>query len=129
MDQDVAVNPAATSHLPFFVTAPGGSDTLMTVMAIFMLVAIVSVGVFYLKLHSLPEQMAHRGQKVQMQFVAVLALLALFTHNNVLWVAALLIALVDLPDFGTPMASIAASLEKMSGRAPADPPAVPEERV
>jgi hypothetical protein len=123
------VNPAATDHLPFFVTAPGGSDVLLTAMAVFMLVAIVSVGVFYLKLHSLPEQMAHRGQKVQMQFVAVLALLALFTHNNALWVAALLIALVDLPDFGTPMASIAASLEKMSGRAPSDPPAVPEERA
>jgi hypothetical protein len=123
------VNPAATDHLPFFVTPPGGSDVLLTAMAVFMLVAIVSVGVFYLKLHSLPEQMAHRGQKVQMQFVAVLALLALFTHNNALWVAALLIALVDLPDFGTPMASIAASLEKMSGRAPTDPPAVPEERV
>jgi hypothetical protein len=123
------VNPAATDHLPFFVTPPGGSDVLLTAMAVFMLVAIVSVGVFYLKLHSLPEQMAHRGQKVQMQFVAVLALLALFTHNNALWVAALLIALVDLPDFGTPMASIAASLEKMSGRAPSDPPAVPEERA
>jgi hypothetical protein len=122
------VNPAATLHLPFFVTAPGASDWLMTAMAIFMLLAIVSVGVFYLKLHSLPEQMAHRGQKVQMQFVAVLALLALFTHNNALWVAALLIALVDLPDFGTPMASMAASLEKMSGRAPADPSA-PEERA
>lgn len=123
------MNPAATDHLPFFVTPPGGSDFLLTAMAVFMLVAIVSVGVFYLKLHSLPEQMAHRGQKVQMQFVAVLALLALFTHNNALWVAALLIALVDLPDFGTPMASIAASLEKMSGRAPSDPPAVPEERA
>ena len=123
------MNPAATDHLPFFVTPPGGSDFLLTAMAVFMLVVIVSVGVFYLKLHSLPEQMAHRGQKVQMQFVAVLALLALFTHNNALWVAALLIALVDLPDFGTPMASIAASLEKMSGRAPSDPPAVPEERA
>ena len=122
------MNPAATDHLPFFVTPPGGSDFLLTAMAVFMLVAIVSVGVFYLKLHSLPEQMAHRGQKVQMQFVAVLALLALFTHNNALWVAALLIALVDLPDFGTPMASMAASLEKMSGRAPADPSA-PEEKA
>ena len=122
------MNPAATDHLPFFVTPPGGSDFLLTAMAVFMLVAIVSVGVFYLKLHSLPEQMAHRGQKVQMQFVAVLALLALFTHNNALWVAALLIALIALPDFGTPMASMAASLEKMSGRSPADPSA-PEEKA
>ena len=122
------MNPATTDQIPFFITAPGASDTLMTVMAVFLLVAILSVGVFYLKLHALPEHMAHRSQKVQMQFVAVLGLLALFTHNHLFWVAALLIALVDLPDFGTPMASMAASLEKMSGRSPADPSA-PEEKA
>ncbi|PJN94781.1 hypothetical protein CNY89_12430 [Amaricoccus sp. HAR-UPW-R2A-40] len=122
------MNPATTDQIPFFITAPGASDTLMTVMAVFLLVAVLSVGLFYLKIHALPEHMAHRSQKVQMQFVAVLALLALFTHNNALWVAALLIALIDLPDFGTPMASMAASLEKMSGRSPADPSA-PEEKA
>ena len=126
------IHPAATEHLPFFVSPPDGSDWLMTVMAVFMLAAILGVGLFYLKLHALPEHMAHRSQKVQMQFVAVLALLALFTHNHVFWIAALLLALVDLPDFGTPMASMAASLERMSGRAPAAPPAAPaapEERA
>ncbi|PJN95141.1 hypothetical protein CNY89_10230, partial [Amaricoccus sp. HAR-UPW-R2A-40] len=110
------------------VTPPGASDWLMSAMAAFMLLAILGVGIFYLKLHALPEHMAHRSQKVQMQFVAVLGLLALFTHNHLFWVAALLLALVDLPDFGTPMASMAASLEKMSGRTPADP-AVPEEKA
>lgn len=126
------IHPAATEHLPFFVSPPDGSDWLMTVMAVFMLAAILGVGLFYLKLHALPEHMAHRSQKVQMQFVAVLALLALFTHNHVFWIAALLLALVDLPDFGTPMASMAASLERMSGRAPTAPPAAPaapEERA
>ena len=48
--------------------------------------------------------------------LAVLALIALFTHNNVFWIAALLLALVELPDFSTPMNSIALSLEKLSGR-------------
>jgi hypothetical protein len=128
MDQIVAMHPAATQHLPFFVTPPGASDWLMTTMAVFMLLAILGVGIFYLKLHALPEHMAHRSQKVQMQFVAVLGLLALFTHNHLFWIAALLLALVDLPDFGTPMASMAASLEKMSGRTPADP-AAPEEKA
>lgn len=126
------IHPAATEHLPFFVSPPDGSDWLMTAMAVFLLAAILGVGLFYLKLHALPEHMAHRSQKVQMQFVAVLALLALFTHNHVFWIAALLLALVDLPDFGTPMASMAASLEKMSGRAPAEPPAAlaaPEEKA
>jgi hypothetical protein len=110
------MNPLAPHHLPSFVTAPGGSDWLMTVMAVFLLVAVVSVGLVYLKLHALPEQMAHRTNKVQLQFVAVLALLALFTHNNLLWIAALLLALVELPNFSTPMNSIALSLEKLSGR-------------
>lgn len=110
------MNPAAPEHLPAFITAPGQSDWLMTVMAVFLIVAVVSVGLVYLKLHALPEHMAHRTSKVQYQFVAVLALIALFTHNNVFWIAALLLALVELPNFSTPMNSIALSLEKLSGR-------------
>jgi hypothetical protein len=66
--------------------------------------------------------MAHRTNKVQLQFVAVLALLALFTHNHVFWIAALLLALVELPDFSTPMTSMALSLEKLSGRDKASEP-------
>jgi hypothetical protein len=60
--------------------------------------------------------MAHRTNKVQLQFVAVLALLALCTHNHVFWIAALLLALIELPDFSTPVNSIARSLERLSGR-------------
>jgi len=111
-----AMNPAAPHHLPGFVAGPGQSDWLMTVMAVFLIVAVVSIGLLYLKLHALPEHMAHRSSKVQMQFVGVLALLALFTHNHVFWIAALLLALVELPDFSTPMNSIALSLERLSGR-------------
>jgi hypothetical protein len=123
MDHPNTLNPAAPHHLPPFITAPGQSDWLMTVMFVFLLVAVVSVGLAYLKLHALPEHMAHRTNKVQLQFVAVLALLALFTHNHIFWIAALLLALIDLPDFSTPMSSIALSLEKLSGRdRSAEPP-------
>ncbi len=115
MDHPV-LNPAAPHHLPVFVALPGHSDWLMTVMAVFLIVTVVSIGLLYLKLHALPEHMAHRTNKVQLQFVAVLALLALFTHNAVFWIAALLLALVELPNFSTPMNSIALSLEKLSGR-------------
>jgi hypothetical protein len=59
--------------------------------------------------------MAHRGQKIQFEIVAVLALLALFTHNHAFWIAGLLLALVPLPDFTTPLSSIAASLERIAG--------------
>ena len=118
------MNPAAPHHLPPFITAPGGADWLMTVMAVFLVVVVVSVGLIYLRLHALPEHMAHRTSKVQMQFVAVLALLALFTHNHIFWIAALLLALVELPDFSTPMNSIALSLERLSGRDRAGEPPV-----
>jgi len=76
------VNPLAPHHLPPFVAAPGEGDALFVAMAIFVLLAVIGIGVFYFKLHALPEQMAHRGQKVQLEIVAVLALIALFTHNH-----------------------------------------------
>jgi len=48
----------------------------------------------------------------------VLALLALFTHNHIFWIAALLIALVKFPNFSAPLASMAQSLERLASHAP-----------
>ena len=109
------VHPLATEHWPVFLTAPGNTDVLLVGMAIFMVAAVVGIGVFYFKLHSLPEQMAHRGQKVQFEIVAVLGLLSLFTHNHLFWIAGLLLAFVPLPDFSTPLTSMAQSLGKIAG--------------
>jgi hypothetical protein len=109
-------HPAAVHHLPPFITPPGETDWLLVGVAIFLVAAVVGIGVFYFKLHALPEHMAHRGQKVQFEIVAVLTLLALFTHNHAFWIAGLLLALVPLPDFSTPLASMAQSLGKMAGR-------------
>jgi len=120
------LHPGAIEHLPPFVTAPGETDILFIVMAIFVLFAVIGIGVFYFKLHALPEQMAHSGQKVQFEIVAVLALLALFTHNHAFWIAGLLLALIPLPDFTTPLSSIAGSLERIAastGAAAPTPPA------
>lgn len=119
------LHPAATHHLPFFITAPGETDLLFVSTAIFVLLAVIGIGVFYFKLHALPEHMAHRGQKVQMEIVAVLALIALFTHNHLFWIAGLLLALIPLPDFTTPLTSIASSLERMAGGPAPDAPATP----
>jgi hypothetical protein len=119
------LHPAATHHLPPFVTAPGETDVLFVAMAIFVLLAVIGIGVFYFKLHALPEQMAHRGEKIQFQIVAVLGLLALFTHNHAFWIAGLLLALIPLPDFTTPMSSIARSLERIAARAEPAAPAPP----
>jgi len=104
-------------HLPFYLAKPGETDVWMIVMGIFLIAAVLGVGNLYLHLHSLPERMAHKSQKLQFEIVAVLGLLALFTHIHLLWIAALLLALVDLPDFGTPLRSIAGSVEKIAGSA------------
>jgi hypothetical protein len=109
------MNPAATDHLPIFVTQPGDTDALLVFTAIFLLVFVIGIGLIYWRLHALPEQLAHRGEKIQYQFVAVLGLLALFTHNHAFWVAGLLLAFVRLPDFSTPITTMARSLSKMAG--------------
>jgi hypothetical protein len=120
------LHPAATQHLPFFVTAPGETDVLFIAMAILVLLGVIGIGVFYFKLHALPEHMAHRGQKVQLEIVAVLALIALFTHNHAFWIAGLLLALIPLPDFTTPLTSIAQSLDRIArSTEPAVPAAAP----
>lgn len=113
---DDKLHPIAIEHLPFFITAPGQTDVLFNVMVVFMLAAILVVGNLYFQLHAFPERMAHRTNLVQMEIVAVLALISLFTHNHLFWIAGLLLALVRFPDFSTPMASIAGSLEKLAGR-------------
>jgi hypothetical protein len=111
-------HPLAPHHLPGFITAPGETDVWMVVMGVFLIVALLAVGNFYLKLHSLPERMAHKSQKLQFEIVAVLGLLALFTHVHLFWIAALLLAMIDLPDFSTPLRSIAGSVEKIASTSP-----------
>jgi hypothetical protein len=112
------LNSAATDHLPFFITAPGQTDGLFNAMLLFLIAFVFGIGLLYLRLHALPEHMAHGTSKVQMQIVGVLALLALFTHNHIFWIAALMIAIVQFPNFSGPLASMAQSLEKLAGGAP-----------
>ena len=124
-----AVNPLATDHLPMFITAPGQTDVLMVVMWMVFIAAILGAGVFFFWLHSLPERMVHN--KIQFDIVAVLALLSLFTHQHAFWVAALLIALITLPDFSFPdfsslLGRIAKSLESIAAR-PVEEPSASEE--
>jgi hypothetical protein len=109
------IHPVAPHHLPSFIlSSPDASDGLLIGTAIGLIIALLGLGVLYFKLHALPEQLAHRGQKVQFQLVGVLALLALVSHNNAFWVAALLLAVMPIPDFLAPVKSIAQSLEKMA---------------
>jgi hypothetical protein len=119
-------NPIATEHLPFFVTAPGQTDVLFNITMVFVIAVIVLTGVVFLTIHSLPERMAHKSKKLQFDVVAVLCLLALFTHEHVYWIAALLLAFIDIPDFLTPVKRIAASVETIAGQEGADSPEASE---
>ncbi|MGO4668041.1 hypothetical protein [Bosea sp. 2RAB26] len=112
------IHPAAPDHLPPFITAPGETDYLMVAMAVLLLVAILTVGIIFFRLHTLPERMAHKSQKLQFEIVAVLGLLALFTHIHLFWVAGLLLALIDLPDFSGLFGRMAHALERIAGSTP-----------
>jgi hypothetical protein len=114
-------HPNAPHHLPAFITAPGDTDIFMVAVGIILIAAVMMVGNLYLRLHSLPERMAHKSQKLQFEIVAVLGLIALFTHNHLFWVIGLLLAMIDLPDFGTPLRSIAGSVQKIAGVDPETP--------
>lgn len=117
------MNPPKAEHLPFYITAPGGTDYLFVGVTIAFIAIIMMMGVLYLRLHHLPDHIASRGQKVQLELVGVLGLIAMFTHNNVFWIAALLLALITVPDISTPLVSIARSLAKIAARRPAMSPA------
>lgn len=110
-------HPAATQHLPAFIAAPDGTDILFTVTTLIVVGAVLGVGVVFFRLHTLPERIAHKSQKVQFEIVAILGLLALFTHIHAFWVAGLLLAFIDLPDFGNPLRRIAGSLDRIADAA------------
>jgi len=112
------LHPAATQHLPMFITAPGDTDVLMVTMAIILGLSVFGVGILFLRLHTLPERVAHKGQKIQFELAAILGLLALFTHMHIFWVIGLLLAFIDIPDFGGFLGRIAGSVEKIAGVKP-----------
>ena len=115
-----AAHSAATQHLPSFVTAPGDTDVLLIVTAVVLLLSVLGFGIFFLRLHALPEQMAHKSHKLQFEIVAVLCLISLFTHQHIFWIAGLLLAMIDLPDFVTPLRRIAGSTERLAGLQPGE---------
>ena len=112
------LHPLAPHQLPAFITAPGETDTLMIVTAAILVVAVLGVGLLFLRLHTLPERMAHKSQKLQFEIVAVLGLLALFTHVHLFWVAGLILALIEIPDFSGLFGRMAHALERIAGLAP-----------
>jgi len=123
---DGTLHALAPRHVPFFITAPGQTDVLLNAMIVFVIALFLLLGVFYFKLHSLPERLAHKNpNKMQFEIVAVLGLIALFTHNLNFWFAALILALIRLPDYQSPLETIAGAMTGIVNRArPAPPPEV-----
>src|SRR5258708_8983201 len=118
-----ALHPAASHHLPFFVTAPGDTDVLMVVTALILLLSTLMFGLIFFRLHTLPERMAHKSKKLQFEIVAVLGLISLFTHEHLFWIIGLILALIDIPDFGGMLGRIAGSVESIAGIKPPEDPA------
>jgi hypothetical protein len=125
------LHPAATEHLPSFITPPGETDTLMVVTAVFLAVSILMFGILFFRLHNLPEHMAHRSKKAQLEIVSLLCLLGLLTHIHAFWIAALLLAFIEIPDFPGWLGRIAVAVERMAGPKPGDSasPAAPRETI
>ena len=116
-------NPIATTHMPFFITAPGETDVLFNVTLVFVVACIILTGVVFLTIHSLPERMAHKSKKILLDLIALLCLLALLTHEHLFWFVAIVLAFIDIPDFLTPVNRIARSVESMAGQEAGEKPA------
>jgi hypothetical protein len=110
------LHPLAPEHLPYFIPRADGSDVMFWNVVVFVLILAFAAGTLYLRLHSLPERMAHGASRTQLQLVAILAVIALFTHESLFWIAALLLAAAQIPDFLTPITSGARSLAQMTQR-------------
>ncbi|WP_417750499.1 hypothetical protein [Ruegeria sp. SCP11] len=119
------LHPMATGHIPSYVTQADGSDFLLTFMFVFTVVVIILIGVGYFTLHSIPEKIAHESNHPQFQLVGILALLALFTHNGLFWVAAILVAGFQFPDVAAPLRAIADAIRSLGNPRPDEPTPTP----
>jgi hypothetical protein len=108
------IDQSTLDHLPAFITGPGETDILFNAVLVFLGISIVSIMILYFRLHALPEHLAHKGQKIQYEIVAVLALISLFTHNHLFWILGLLLAFISIPDFTTPLERMADSLARIA---------------
>lgn len=106
------LHPLAPHVLPHFIAAPGEVDRLTVIVTIGITTTIMLVGVLFFWLHSLPERLAHKSHKLQIELIAVLGLLSLFTHIHIFWVAALILAFVKIPEI--PVPDVMGSLDRIA---------------
>ncbi len=97
-----------------FIAGPGETDVFFIVVVVIAITVTLLVGVFYFTLHHLPEKMGKKVNSSQLMLIGILSLIAMFTHNNAFFFAALILAAVQLPDWTTPLTSIAKSLRNLA---------------
>jgi hypothetical protein len=103
-------------HLSFYISAPGETDILFILVALFLVGVVLAFGAFYFTVQAIPDRMVEGAGKAQMQVVGLLGLLSLFTSNNALWMAGLLLAAIRVPDIVSPLTGISRSLKKLARR-------------
>ena len=104
----------ATQDLPMFIAGPGETDVLFIAVVVIGILVAMLAGALYFTIHSLPEKIGHKANSNQLYLISIMLLVALFTHNNYFFFGALFLAAVRLPDWSTPLNSIANSLEKLA---------------
>lgn len=107
-------HPASPTHLPWFITEPGQTDTLMVFTGAFLLLFIVTMGVLMLRLLYLPVTLVPQEEKAKYEVVATLCLIAMFTPGNFFWIAAVLVAMADIPDFTPLLQRIAEAARRLA---------------
>jgi hypothetical protein len=105
---------SSNTNLPWFIAEPGQTDTLMVFAGLFLVFFTVIIGVLMFRLLYLPVTMVSKVKKAQYEVVATLCLLSIFTLGNFLWVAALLVAMIDIPDFLSPVKRIAEAVRRIA---------------
>lgn len=110
-DERVSVAP---DQMPFFIVPPGETDLLFLAVAGALVLVVLGFGALYFTVQAWPDRLAKGVGKAQLQIVGILGLLSLLTLNNALWVAALLLAAIRIPDIVTPLRDIARALGNSS---------------
>ena len=62
-------------------------------------------------------------EEILLDLIALLCLLALLTHEHLFWFVAIILAFIDIPDFLTPVNSIATSMKSLAAQEAGEKPA------
>lgn len=95
-----SLHTAAPEHRPAFIASPGETDVLMTVTAVVLVLPVMGMGLLFLRLHTYPSGWPTNPRKSSSRSSPFSAYWPLFMHVHLFWVIGLLLAIIDVPDFG-----------------------------